>query len=155
MRVEQLNRLLAPIKRRIQQMFTRGVVHLVDADTLMQRLQVKTLSEHPDWVEHFEPYGYTSHPKKGAEALVGRVGNHTVAFCVADRRFRLKELESGEVALYDDQGQTIILHRGYTQITTPKLIIDAAESQLTGHLLVGGNITAPNGTISASGTVLS
>ncbi|MFV2291099.1 baseplate assembly protein, partial [Escherichia coli] len=37
--------------------------------------------------------------------------SHGVVVVVADRRYRLKGLRRGEVALYDDQGQSVVLTR--------------------------------------------
>jgi len=62
--------MLDQLKRRVQLMVTRGVVSLVDSASLLQLLQVKTIGGVPlDNVEHFEPYGITSHPQAGAEAV--------------------------------------------------------------------------------------
>lgn len=58
--------------------------------------------------------GFTSAAQNGAEAVVlfpGGGRSHGVAVVVADRRFRLKGLARGEVALYDDQGQSVTLTR--------------------------------------------
>lgn len=38
--------------------------------------------------------------------------SHGMAVIVADRRYRLKGLARGEVAIYDDQGQSVTLTRG-------------------------------------------
>ncbi|MBC7213051.1 MAG: phage baseplate assembly protein, partial [Pseudomonas sp.] len=80
----------------------RGVVALVDAGRKLQGLQMRlTADEVKDGMEHFEPYGFTSNPLPGAEALAAFLGgdrSHGVVVCVADRRFRLQALKSGEVA---------------------------------------------------------
>jgi phage gp45-like len=65
-------------------------------------------------VEHLEPYGFTSAAQDGAEAVMlfpGGDRSHGVAVVVADRRYRLKGLVRGEVAIYDDQGQSVTLTR--------------------------------------------
>lgn len=65
-------------------------------------------------VEHLEPYGFTSAAQNGAEAVVlfpGGDRSHGMAVIVADRRYRLKGLARGEVAIYDDQGQSVTLTR--------------------------------------------
>ena len=48
--------------------------------------------------EYFQHYGYTSHPKAGAEIIIIREGGHFVAVASDDRRYRIA-LEEGEVAL--------------------------------------------------------
>lgn len=109
-------RMMAPLARSVGNMLARGTLAMANAAAKMQTLQVRILSgEAKDSVEHFEPYGYTSNPHPGAEALLQFFGgdrSHGVAFMVSDRRYRLTGLESGEVALYDDLGTKIVLKRG-------------------------------------------
>ncbi|MDF9756796.1 phage baseplate assembly protein V [Pseudomonas hunanensis] len=94
----------------------RGVVALVDAGRKLQGLQMRlTADEVKDGMEHFEPYGFTSNPLPGAEALAAFLGgdrSHGVVVCVADRRFRLQALKSGEVAIYTDEGDRLHFKRG-------------------------------------------
>lgn len=147
MSMHAINRMLSPIKRRLQYIATRAVVHLVDPDLLMQELQVEGLADEVlDGIEHAEPYGYTSNPHPGAEAILLSLGGrrgHTVCVIAADRRYRLKGLASGEVALYDDIGHQVhltrdgIVIRGADQqvlITgTPKLRVEA-DIEATGQI---------------------
>lgn len=108
-------RLSAPIFRRIKMMLTRAVVRMIDPATMMQELQVEAFSgELLDRVEHWEPYGFTSHPHPGAEALVASINGrraHTVAVTVADRRYRPTGLEEGEVCLHTDEDAEDSDHR--------------------------------------------
>lgn len=94
----------------------RGVVALVDAGRKLQGLQMRlTADEVKDGMEHFEPYGFTSNPLPGAEGLAAFLGgdrSHGVVVCVADRRFRLQALKSGEVAIYTDEGDCLHFKRG-------------------------------------------
>lgn len=114
-------RLLAPYVRRLSNMVARGSVSLVNAATKMQSLQLRLLAgESKDDVEHFEPYGLTSHPQPGAECVALFLDgdrSHGVVVCVADRRYRVKGLASGEVILHDDQGQSVYLMRGGIKLT--------------------------------------
>lgn len=112
-------------------MIARGVVALANAGRKLQALQVRiTASEVKDAVEHFEPYGFTSHPLPGAEAVVvfpGGDRSHSIALMVADRRYRLQGLESGEVALFTDEGDSLVFKRGrIVELTTDTLRINAA-----------------------------
>jgi len=93
----------------------RGVVVLANSARRLQALQLRiTAGEVKDDVEHLEPYGLTSCPLPGAEALVGFISDrsHGVVIMVSDRRFRLKGLQPGEVALYTDEGDSLVFRRG-------------------------------------------
>lgn len=109
-------RMLAPMARRFQNFLARGTVARVDATKRMQALQVNLLADETlDGIEHFEPYGLTSHPHPGAEVLALSVDgdrSHTVVIVAADRRYRIEQLEAGEVALHDDGSSSIVLRRG-------------------------------------------
>lgn len=94
----------------------RGELALVNPDSKMQGLQMRlNADEVKDGMEHFEPYGLTSNPHPGAEAVAVFVGgdrSHGIVVQVSDRRFRLQGLESGEVALYTDEGDFLHFKRG-------------------------------------------
>ena len=113
--------------------FARGVVALVDAGRKLQGLQMRlTADEVKDGMEHFEPYGFTSNPQPGAEGLAAFLGgdrSHGVVICVSDRRFRLQALESGEVALYTDEGDRLHFKRGRViEVETLTLKVTAGEA---------------------------
>lgn len=116
MNMTWLQKILRPYHRRIMNLVSRGVVKLVNSSIKMQSLQVTLLSgEVLDDIEHWEQYGFTAHPKKGAEALAVSLGgnrNHSIVISVANREYRLQGLDEGEVALYTDEGDSIILKRG-------------------------------------------
>ncbi|RJG06243.1 phage baseplate assembly protein V [Noviherbaspirillum cavernae] len=120
--------MLGPTNRRLSNMLVRGTVITVKPSQKMQRLQAKLLDgETADDLEHFEPYGYTSRPKQGAEVLAMFFDgdrSHGVVIVAADRRYRLKGLKDGEVAMYDDLGQKIHLTRN-------GIIIDGAGMDVT------------------------
>lgn len=143
-----LQRLLNPIRQRIKFMLARGILKLSDSSDDMQSLQITLLNEEvlAD-VEHFEPYGYTANPQDGAEVLaLSLAGNrsNTVVICVADRQYRLTGLVKGEVALYTDEGDSIILRRNNsieinaaTQITC-----NTPNAYFTGNVHVAGDVIA-------------
>lgn len=108
-------KLLAPYVRQLGNLFGRGEVTGVNGGTKMRTLQISLLAGEPkDDVEHFEPYGFTSEVKVGSEPLAlffDGDRSHGVVVVVADRRYRLTGLQSGEVAIYDDLGQKVHLTR--------------------------------------------
>jgi len=113
-------------------MIARGVVVLANASRKLQALQLRlTAREVKDNVEHFEPYGFTSNPKDGAEALVAFLGgdrSHGVAFMVTDRRVRLQGLQPGEVAIFTHEGQALVLKNGkIAELTTGTFRVNAED----------------------------
>lgn len=99
----------------LRNLISRCTVALANAGSKLQSLQIRMLAgEMKDWVEHLEPYGFTSHPVDGAEGVAvfpGGDRSHGVVIVVADRRYRIQGLKKGEVALHDDQGQSVHLTR--------------------------------------------
>ena len=91
-------------------MVARGVVTLVKDSLKMQGLQLSVMSEEgKDGIERFQNYGVTSVPHPGAEAVVVFLGgnrDHGIAIAVDDRRYRIKGLQNGEVAIYTDEDQS-------------------------------------------------
>lgn len=118
-----LSRMMAPLHRAISNMALRATVTLVNSANKMQTLQITMRGdEAKENIEHFEPYGFTSHAKSGAEAITlffNGDRSHGVAIVVADRRYRLTTLADGEVALHDDLGQKVHLKRDRVLIETP------------------------------------
>ena len=117
----------------MNKVFARGVVSLVNATSKLQSLQMRLLAgEMKDNMEHIEPYGYTSNPHPGAEGLAAFIGgdrSHGVVVCIADRRFRLAGIETGEVALYTDEGDVLHFKRDRViEIETMTLKIKAGTA---------------------------
>ena len=114
-------------------MLVRGTVVLARASSKMQALQMRlTAGEVRGDMEHFEPYGFTSNPLAGAEGIAAFIGgdrSHGLLLVVADRRYRLQGLESGEVAIYTDEGDKVHFKRGKViDIETNTLNIRAATA---------------------------
>ncbi|MBJ3560756.1 phage baseplate assembly protein [Salmonella enterica subsp. enterica serovar Derby] len=103
------------LQRQLLGLIGRAVVKSINAASKCQMIDVELLAGQPKaGIEHLEPYGFTSRAKAGAEAVVlfpDGDRSHAVAITVSDRRYRMKGLKTGEVALYDDQGQSVTLTR--------------------------------------------
>ncbi len=114
--VEQVRRVMAPYIRMIRMSIARGVIRLVNDGLKAQELQVGLLADEVrDGIERFQEYGFSSNPFPGAEVVVVFVGgsrDHGIAVACEDRRYRKRDLEPGEAAMYDDQGQAVHLKRG-------------------------------------------
>ncbi|WP_127958112.1 phage baseplate assembly protein V [Serratia microhaemolytica] len=146
-------RLLNTIQRSLSNMLVRAVVQHRDGSRKNQVLQISMVAgELKSNIEHLEPYGFTSAPHLGAEAFAAYPDgdrSHGVVLVVADRRYRLTGLDSGEVAIYSDEGDSIILKRGnQIEVKTQTLTINAATQvqinsplvAMSGRLTVAGNI---------------
>lgn len=126
-------RVLERQANRIKNIFARGVVNLVQDGLKMQGQQITLLDgEVVDNVERAQNYGFTSVPHAGAECFVGFIGSgreHGVILIVDDRRYRLKGLKGGEVALYTDEGDTLIFKRERTvELVTKNFVVKAEDS---------------------------
>lgn len=129
-------------KRMLHGLVARGVVILANVACKMQELQLALLDgETSDQVEHFEPYGFTSRPHPGAEAVALHVGGdraHCVAVVVADRRFRLQGLQAGEVALFTDEGDSLVFKRGGEIHITSGTVRTSGTVIAEGDVIAGG-----------------
>ncbi|WP_432473342.1 phage baseplate assembly protein V [Amphritea sp. HPY] len=144
--------MIKTLVRRLARKVLRGIVTLSYDDTGIQRLQVKTLSGDVYELPRVQQYGYTSNPHAGAEGIVLTLDDaHGVVVAVDDRRYRMKGLKNGEVALYDDTGNKVHLQRsGKMHVTAPtQITFDSPLAHFTGNLTALGQITD----LSASGGV--
>lgn len=108
----------------------RGTVTISKNDDELRELQVEHQSgEVRQDVEHMEPYGFSSEPytDKKTDAITFYTDeSHELGFvmCVADRRFRVKSLKTGEVVIYDDKKRHVYLKQDGIEI-------DGADSPIT------------------------
>lgn len=125
---------------------TRTTLRKVHDEKKLQHVDVDLLhDETKQKIERFQNYGISSnpHPPTGderAEAVVAFMsGNrsHGVVLAIDDRRYRFKDLKNGEVALYDDLGQSVHLTREGLRVKTP----------LNCDLEAEGNVTMKSGGI--------
>jgi len=156
------NKLIDPLRRRVRLMIGRAVLAAADDSKGIQLVQVKLLDgEVGDGVERMQNYGYTSVPKVGAEGVMVCVSGdrtHGIVVVMDDRRYRLKNLQPGEVALYTDEGDTIVMKRGRKievtagaeiTATAPVVKVEASTKvtlttplvEMTQDLSVGGSIS--------------
>jgi phage baseplate assembly protein V len=149
-----LARALQPVRQAVRLMVARAVLLIVNDGLGLQGLQISLLADETrDDVERFQDYGFTSHPLPGAEAVAVGVGgsrDHLVVIKVDDRRYRLKGLQAGEVAIYTDEGDKIVLKRGgivevmaATKVSIVAPLVEcSAALHVVGSITSGANITA-------------
>ncbi|WP_234083049.1 phage baseplate assembly protein V [Enterobacter quasiroggenkampii] len=121
------------IERTLQNLLARAVVTGLNTAKKCQMLQVELMPGEPkENVEHLEPYGFTSAPLTGAEGFAlfpDGDRSHGVILMVADRRYRIKGLAAGEVAIYTDEGDTLTFKRGnIVELKTKTFSVNAAEA---------------------------
>lgn len=122
--------MIGQVWRRLQLLFAQGVGALIGADLV----QVKVLDgETLGNVKRVEPYGFSYRPKPGCQTyLLFPSGDRSfgVAIVIGDRQYQM-DLEEGEVALHDDQGQHVHLKRDGIVVSTPmKCRVEAADIEL-------------------------
>lgn len=164
MNLEQIKKFIEPLKRKVMMMVSRAVISSTNDQNGIQTIK-STLNrdEVRDGIQRVQEYGFSSRPKPGAEALIVFVGgnrDHGVIVATDDRRYRIKSMSEGEVAIYTDEGDVIHLKRGRKmEISTTELTISApsAVNITTAQLSVSGNISCSNltasGNVSAGGDV--
>lgn len=142
-----LNRLLNPIKRQLRLSVSRCVVALINDAAKLQELQVTLLADEAmDKREHFQHYGFTSVPHPGAEGIMLSVNGQRsqgVVINVDDRRYRLKGMQSGEVAIYDDLGNYLKMGRNSMDINAvTTLNITSPSTTINSDVVVNGDVVA-------------
>ena len=102
--IRVVERLIAPLRRRVLLMVSRAVVRLVDEGPARQRLQVEGYAgEILDGVERVQEYGFTSCPPPGADAVVlacGGMRQHPIVIAAEDPSARPMLRVPGDVVLY-------------------------------------------------------
>ena len=105
-------KMIEPIKRSIQLAIGRCVLSIVDDSKGIQVVKLSLLAGEVQDMERMQNYGFSSNPLPGAEGLAVFVGGnreHGICLVLDDRKFRIKNLQNGQVALYDAFGTNILL----------------------------------------------
>ena len=153
-----------PLARRFANILTKGVLSIINSATGRQTAQVSMMAEESASLPYVETYGFTSCPNPGAEIVAAFFDgdkSHGVVIKIDDRRYRLKGLKSGEVAIYDDAEQSIVLTKNgividgggkpVTVKNTPKMTFDTPLATFTGNIVANGEIADQGGQKSMSG----
>lgn len=149
-----LLKLQSSIQRRLDAIFSRGKLHATNATGGAQKFQIELQpGEVLDNVEHLEPYGLTSRPLPGAEVASASLGgdrNRSVVLIAADRRYRKRNLVAGEVAIYTDEGDYILLSRGriVQVVAGTRVRVTAPAVEITGNATVSGTLTVAGAILS-------
>lgn len=119
--------MLEQLARAIRNLIARAVLRSLEEGHGLRRVTVSILADEvKGGVEHVESYGFSARPHAGAEAVLvfpGGARDHALALALPDRRHRPKNLEAGEVVIYDDQGQEVRIRRSHVEVTAPKVVV--------------------------------
>lgn len=137
--IDALGRLTESIRGKVQLMIGRAILSGINDAGAIQTVQAKLLADEvQDDAERVQQYGYSSVPLPGAEAVLAFVGgnrDHGLVIATDDRRYRKRGMQSGEVCVYTDEGDYIVLNRGRIirvvagtrlEVTAPVVTIQAA-----------------------------
>ena len=126
--------------------FGRGRITFVDDSGAVQKLQVRFGSmEIIDNMPAPHDYGYTCHPPIGSDVFASFLGGNRsngLVVSIGSQAYRLKNLASGEVAIYDALGQSV-------HLTQTGIVINSAGLPIT----INGDIQL-NGSLNATGDVI-
>lgn len=117
----------------------QGVTTLIGAD----KVQVRVLDGEPlDNIDRVEPYGLSYRPKKGSRAYLffpSGDRSYGVALVIGDKRYQM-DLQEGEVALHDDEGNHVHLKRGgiIKVKASTKVVADTPIFETTGDVVIAG-----------------
>lgn len=155
--------------RRVRALIDRTVLARVSYRGLVRVLQVSSRADTAmDGVEHLEPYGFTSHPLPGAEALVANLGGNSgraIVLLVNDRRHRIV-VNEGETAIYHNDGDVVHIKNGgeihvkaATKVFLETPLVECStdlhvlgNAQIAGTALVSGAATLQAGLSIAGNT---
>ncbi|WP_258005615.1 phage baseplate assembly protein V [Castellaniella caeni] len=112
---DQLQRQIGRALTAVRQAF-RGSIGRVQSGTPIQLVALDGLAgESLRDVEQFQDYGFTSNPPAGTMAVVLPLGgrtSHGIVVATEHGSYRLLALATGEVAIYSDEGASVVIRRG-------------------------------------------
>lgn len=160
-----ISRLLGPLASRVANTVARGVVQLVNDAKKLQLVQLGVLDDETiDDAEHHQPYGFSSVPLDGAEAVVvfpNGDRSHPLVVSISDRRYRptggapgqvdiyhytgarMTFVEGGDIELHPAPGKKVkVIGGGSAAALATKADIDALKTWASTHVH-GGSGTPP------------
>lgn len=154
MKVEDVRKIVEPIHRRVMLLFARAKIEKVDDTGSTQHLQVSALTnEVLDNLDRCGIYGVTSNALPGASSIVlfsGGDRSNGVVIATEDNRYRVRNLQSGEVAIYNHTGTMILLKSdGTIEISGGDVKVMNSDVQV-----LSGNVEVHSGDVIASGISL-
>ncbi len=137
----------------------RGTLNLVKSADGIQKVQVSGLADETlQDVEFMQQFGLTSVPPAGTQVVVLPIGgttSHSIVVATENGSYRIKELQGGEVAVYDESGSSIVLRKGkLIEIDCDVLKITAATKvDISSPLVETDRVFTARGSITTDGDV--
>lgn len=128
-----LNRVMAPLTRRLRLMVGRCLLVAVNDSLQRQNVQVRLLSgEVADEIEHYQQAGFTSVPLPGAVGLFlasGGKRSSLAALLLENKDKRLNNLKAGDAAIYHiAEGHHLVLQEdGVALLQCKRFVVQASE----------------------------
>lgn len=126
--------------------FGRGRITFVDDSGIVQKVQVRFGPlEIIDNMPAPHDYGFTCHPPIGSDVFASFLGGNRsngLVVSIGTQAYRMKNLASGEVAIYDALGQSV-------HLTQSGIVINGAGLPIT----INGDIQL-NGSLNATGDIV-
>lgn len=118
--------------QRIALSIARAIIRIVDDSLPIQSVQIALLGDETrDRVERIQEYGFTSVPFPGCRSIAVFVGgdrSHGIVIACDDPQNRKRNMQAGEVAIYTDEGDYILLKRGrIIEVNTETLLVKASQ----------------------------
>ena len=151
-------RAIHPLKVTVQLLTGKAVIMKVDDTQDIQQVQVSALAEETlDKIARVQNFGFSSNPPIGSEAIIVALGGmreNVVVITADNRAVRIKNLASGESAVYTDDGTIIHLKKGglIDVKAATKVLVTCPEVEITGNTKIGGNLQVV-GNVVVNGTV--
>lgn len=127
-------KLIETVQRNIRLTIGRCVLETIDDSKGIQVAKVSLLEGEIKEMERIQQYGLTSNPSSGEGVAVFVGGNreHGIIINMDSRQFRLKGLDSGQVALYDEEGSKVLLKNdGEIEIVAAtKVVVSSASVEI-------------------------
>lgn len=159
-----IKKLTRPVAQRAALAAGRCILKLIDDALPLQTLQIDALAgEVRSGVERVQEYGFTSVPLSGCRGVAIFVGGDRssgIVIATDDVTYRKKDLQPGEVAVYNNEGDFILLKKGGgIEISTPTEVTISAPEGIAVNSANGVTVSAPliivpNGDVIASGVSL-
>lgn len=144
--IHEVKRHIARAVQNIRLAF-RGKITHINSGPEIQLAQVAGLADELlQNVELMQHYGFTSHPPPGTECVVVPLGGrngHGIIVSTEHGTYRLKQLQPGELAIYTDEGDSIVMKRGnIIEVTTGTYRVNATTAIEFNAPTITGNATS-------------